>query len=160
MKYFYIISSLLALNLLAACSFGLSSSAEPTPVLRPTVALEAEPTSAEIKPIESQPTESTTLDTPVIAYNEIKEGQLTSSNQMDEWVFNAKAGERVNIVLSSQFDSYLELYAPDGEFVASNDDSGNNLSAALFDLQLKQNGPHTVVVRGYDGATGGYVLAL
>ena len=148
------------LSLLAACNFGLNSSAEPTPIPRPTVALETEPTATEIKPIESQPAEASTLDTPVIAYNEIKEGQLTSPDEVEEWVFNGQAGERVNIVLNSQFDSYLELYAPDGEFVASNDDSGENLSAALFDLQLKKSGPHTVLVRGYDGATGGYVLAL
>jgi hypothetical protein len=108
----------------------------------------------------SQPTVTPVLDRPVIAYNEIKEGQITSSNEIDEWVFNAKAGERVNVVLNSQFDSYLELYGPTGEFVSSNDDSGESLNAALVDLQLSQNGPHKIAVRGYDGATGGYVLAI
>ena len=160
MKRIYLISILLIYGLVSACSFGSNPGEGTGRSARPTVVVRAEPTPTDIKPIESQPTVAPVLDTPVIAYNEIKEGQITSPGEIDEWVFNAKAGERVSIVLNSQFDSYLELYGPTGEFNASNDDSGESLNAALVDLQLSQNGPHKITVRGYDGATGGYVLAI
>lgn len=146
-------------SLLFACNTTANSSA--TPTLRPTVALQPAPTEAAIKPIESQPGQSPSgLDMPVITYGEIKEGQLSGPNQIDEWVFNAQAGERVNIMLNSQFDNYLELYGPDNEFITSSDDTGDSLNAGLFDLQLTKSGPHTLRVRGHSGATGGYTLAL
>ncbi len=161
MKVFYVSLLILMLGLLSGCNLGSVSSAAPTATPRPTVALQApELTPTQIKPIESQPTATPILDAPVIAYNDIKEGQLTAPSVANEWVFNAKAGDRVNIILNSQFDSYLEVFAPNGEFIAANDDSGNTLNAALFDLQLKQSGPHTIVIHGFDGAIGGYALAL
>ncbi len=160
MKVTHILLLFLTINLIFGCNLGSNSSIAVTPASRPTVALQMEPTPTEIKPIESPPTATPVLDAPVIAYNEIKEGQLTAPGVADEWVFNAKAGERVNIVLNSQFDSYLELFSPDGEFIAGNDDNGNSLNAALFDLQLKQSGPHTLMIHGFDAATGEYALAL
>ncbi len=146
-------------TLLSGCALGATSAPqEPTP--RPTVALKPTPIPTEIKPIESQPTVAPVQDAPVMAYNDIKEGQLLTPGRPDDWVFNGQAGERVNIVLNSQFDSYLELFNPVGEFVASNDDNGDTLNAALFDLQLKSDGPHTIKVYGFDEATGNYALAL
>jgi hypothetical protein len=66
----------------------------------------------------------------------------------------------VSIVLNSQFDSYLELFSPDGELIASNDDSGDKLTAALFDMLLTRTGQHVIKIRGYDGETGPYAIAL
>jgi hypothetical protein len=160
MKIFHTILLILILGLVSGCSPGSVSSTAPASTPQPTAVLQPEPTSTEIKPIESQPTRTPVLDTPVIAYNEIKEGRLTTPSAVGEWVFNATAGERINIVLNSQFDTYLELLAPDGEFITSSDDSGNNLDAALLDLQLKQSGPHKIRIHGFDGATGEYALAL
>lgn len=162
MKNLKITLLLLAVSFLSGCSIWSTSSATPTPpppTPRPTVVLQPEATPT-IKPIESQPVETTAVDAPTIAYNQVKEGQIEAPSAVDEWVFNGQAGERVNIVVNSRFDSYLELYAPDGEFVTSNDDSGDSLNAALFDLQLKQTGSHTIVVRGYNQAVGAYALAL
>ncbi len=160
MKNLYLIIVLiLTITTVAACTLG-TTPAELSPTARPTLALQPAPTETQIKPIESQPTATPILDAPVIAYNDIKESQLTAPGIADEWVFNAKAGERVNIILNSQFDSYVELFNPDGEFVASNDDNGNHLNAALFELQLKKSGPHTIKVHGFDGAIGEYALAL
>jgi hypothetical protein len=114
----------------------------------------------DIKPIESQPSPAPAGDAPLIAYNEIKEGRLDSPARVDDWVFQAQAGERVNIVLNSQFDSYLELFGPEGNFIAGDDDSGSRLNSVLFEVQIHQSGPHTIKVRGYGGATGAYALAL
>jgi hypothetical protein len=63
-------------------------------------------------------------------------------------------------VLNSQFDNYLELFDPTGELIASNDDSGDNLNAALFDVLLNKTGQHVIKIRGYNGQTGPYAVAL
>ncbi len=115
------------------------------------------PTAEAVKPLEGQPPP---IDAPAIAYGEIKEGELTEPGTIDEWVFDASVGERVSIVLNSGFDSYLELLNAGGELVASNDDSGNSLAAALLDIQLNQTGPYIIRVRGHDDQTGSYALAL
>jgi len=152
---------LLVMGWLVACTPGQSTGLDgPEAAPRATVAMPV-PTETAIKPLQSQPAEQPiAADAPVVAYNEIKEGQLDSPQAIDEWVLQAKAGERVTIVLNSRFDSYLELFAPDGEFIASSDDTGNNLNAALFELQLTKSGPHKIVVRGFNGATGSYALAV
>lgn len=160
MRIFHTFLLILILGLVSGCSSDSGSATTSALTPQPTAIFLPEPTPTEIKPIESQPTRTPVLDTPVIAYNEIKEGQLTTPSVADEWVFNAQAGERINIVLNSQFDTYLELFAPDGDFITSSDDSGHNLDAALFDLQLKQSGPHKIRIHGFDGATGEYALAL
>jgi hypothetical protein len=137
-----------------ACTTGDTPPAElPNP--RPTLPPPVQPTEP-VKPL----TDQLSADAPVINYNDIKEGVIDEPGAADEWVFNAQAGERVNVVLNSQFDSYLELYNPDGELIASNDDSGDNLTAALFDVALNKTGPYGIIVRGYDGSMGNYALAL
>lgn len=149
---------ILAAILASACRSGQAQLPATLPL--PTATLIPEPTPTPVKPIESQPTEVPAIDAPTIVYNDIKEGQLEAPQATDDWVFTGQAGERINIVLNSEFDSYLELFAPDGEWIAGNDDNGNGLRAGLFDIPLRKSGPHTIRVRGYDGATGGYALAL
>lgn len=137
------------------------NTATPTPrpaLPNPVPTLPADPADEAVKPLQGQ--SPLPVDAPAIAYGEIKEGELSEPGAVDEWVFNANVGERVSIMLNSSFDSYLELLNASGELVASNDDSGNSLAAALLDVQLSQTGPHIVRVRGYDGQTGSYALAL
>jgi hypothetical protein len=162
MKNLYTALTLLIAAFLSACNAGsLPPVVTPTAPPHPTVVLQVEATPApEIKPIESQPTPAPAIDAPLIAYNEIKEGRLDEPAGVDEWVFKAQAGERVNIVLNSQFDSYLELFGPEGEFIASNDDNAGRLNSALFELPIHHSGPHLIKIRGYGGATGAYALAL
>jgi len=142
--------------LLSGCDLGSawSFSATATPVQPESPPLAQPP---EVQP---QATESPVIDTPLIAYNDVKEGQLETPAAVDEWGFEAQAGERVNVVLNSQFDSYLELYGPEGEFITASDDSSGNLNAALFEVQIRKTGRHTLAVRGYGGAMGGYTLTL
>jgi hypothetical protein len=95
-----------------------------------------------------------------IAYNEIGEGELDAQTPLQRWRFSGQAGEQVNIVLNSPFDSYLELYGPDGDLLAYNDDVANSLNAALLNVILRQNGSYVIVTRGYAGAVGSYALTL
>ncbi|GAB4422768.1 MAG: hypothetical protein Kow0031_00860 [Anaerolineae bacterium] len=147
------------LAILIAVSACNTATPTPRPALPNPIPTEPPaPAEEAVKPLQGQL--PLPVDAPTIAYGEIKEGELAEPGAVDEWVFNANVGERVSIMLNSGFDSYLELLNSSGELVASNDDSGNNLSAALLDVQLAQTGPHVIRVRGYDGQTGSYALAL
>lgn len=145
------------LIVVAACN---TATATPRPALpNPIPTQPSDPAAEEaVMPLQGQ--SPLAVDAPAIAYGEIKEGALAESNAVDEWVFNANVGERVSIMLNSSFDSYLELLNANGELVGSNDDSGNSLTAALLDVQLPKTGPYVIRVRGYDGQTGSYALAL
>ena len=115
---------------------------------------------AATEPIAPASSPTPQVELPTISYNEIKEGQLDGPAVSNEWTFQAQAGERINLVVNGQFDSYLELYGPDGELMASSDDSNNSLNAALFDVPIRRSGRHTVLVRGYNTDPGRYALAL
>jgi hypothetical protein len=158
MNYVICISLPLLITLLAACTPAESTSG-PAPISlpnpQPTAVSAGQPVDEAGKLQQGLP-----VDAPIIAYNEVKEGTLREAGVVDEWAFSAQAGDRVNVVLNSQFDSYLELYGPDGVLLASNDDRGNSLTSAIFDAQLKQTGPHIIAVRGYAGGTGNYALGL
>ncbi|MDX1521598.1 MAG: PPC domain-containing protein, partial [Anaerolineae bacterium] len=88
------------------------------------------------------------------------EGILEPSSNSQTWAFDALAGDRVNVVINGQFDSFLELYTPNGTLLASNDDNSTSLDASLFDIQIQQDGQHFIVVRGYIDAASTYALAL
>jgi hypothetical protein len=80
------------------------------------------------------------------------------------WLFDGKAGDFVTIsmdALAKDLDVYLEVYTPNGEQVATDDDSGGNSNAAIFELELTDTGPYRVVGRGYnDEQAGAYELTL
>ncbi len=80
------------------------------------------------------------------------------------WLFEGKPGDVVNIsitALDKDLDTYLELYAPNGEQVTTDDDSGGGSNAAILDFELLRAGPYRVVVRGYnDEEAGEYELVV
>ena len=149
----------LSVGLLSGCN-ALSGSniiATPLPATSPPARLIDVPTPS---PSAITPTPIPTAEYPLIAYGDITEGRLDAAHNNETWSFEAEAGERINLVVNSQFDSYIELYAPDGELLASNDDVAASLDAALFDVPVKRSGRHTIVIRGYNDTGGDYALAL
>jgi hypothetical protein len=80
------------------------------------------------------------------------------------WLFDGEAGDFVTIsmdALAKDLDVYLEVYAPNGELMATDDDSGGDSNAAIIELELTDTGPHRVVARGYnDEQAGAYELTL
>jgi hypothetical protein len=146
----------LVLVVVVGCATETSTPAPPPTLPPPKLTQPAPQPTETVMPLGNQPA----LDAPAIAFNELKEGTLADPDAVDNWVFSANAGERVSIVLNSQFDNYLELFDPTGELIASNDDSGDNLNAALFDVLLNKTGQHVIKIRGYNGQTGPYAVAL
>jgi hypothetical protein len=97
---------------------------------------------------------------------EIERGQTVSGDlepaARDRWTFTAEAGESVTIVMTSQvFDTYLELYGPDGSMLASNDDAGSTRRSEIARFSLTQTGSYRIIARGYSGShSGRYELTL
>jgi hypothetical protein len=80
------------------------------------------------------------------------------------WLFEGEAGDIVSIsvvAVNEDMDTYLELYAPDGEQVMADDDSGGDSNAAIREFELAHTGTYRVVARGYDEAQSGeYTITL
>ncbi len=157
MKQIFLFGLILVVMLMAACN---ATTPTPQPAL-PNPMPQQLPPPVTPAPAQNAPTATPTINADRrIAYNDIKEGAIDEPNAIDDWFFSADAGERVNIMLNSQFDGYLELYNPAGELIDSNDDSATNLNAALYEVQLTQTGTYRIVVRSYGGTLGRYELGL
>ncbi len=82
----------------------------------------------------------------------------------DWWEFDARGGEDVVVELrSTAFDTYLELYGPDGALIAQDDDGLGDGTNSEITAHLASGGRYRLVVRSYatkDDATGLYELAL
>jgi hypothetical protein len=106
---------------------------------------------------------------PAIGGGEINVGQsveaLLVSGQQDNWTLNGPWEEPLVISMAGSgpqpFDTYLEVYAPDGSSVAYDDDSGADYNSLVMGLTLAESGPYTIVARSYDDASGGpYMLEV
>jgi hypothetical protein len=80
------------------------------------------------------------------------------------WTFEGEEGQEVTITMDADdngFDTYLELYGPDGDFLTSNDDSRGSLNSQIEEFELPEDGTYTIVARSYsDFAGGDYELEL
>jgi hypothetical protein len=96
----------------------------------------------------------------------LEQGDLTRADGkfQDFWEFDARGGEDVIVELRSvAFDTYLELYAPDGTLVAQDDDGLGEGTNSEIMAHLARGGRYRLVVRAYsekEQATGLYELAL
>ena len=88
-----------------------------------------------------------------------KEGRLNQGKHQT-YEFRAEFNQFVTISLSSrQFDSYLELYDPNGRLIAENDNA--NGTNSQIRLNLPTTGVYTVVIKGTKNpARGNYTLAI
>jgi len=62
---------------------------------------------------------------------------------------------------SNQFDTYLELYGPDGQLLTANDDAGSTSRSEISNFILPVSGEYQIVARAFFGDVGGaYTLEL
>lgn len=96
-----------------------------------------------------------------LRYGDIVTNEITSVLG-DNWTFIGAEGDVVSIDLVGVGleDTYLELYDPDGYFLASDDDSGGGYDARIDGLSLPYSGTYTIVAQGYNGTMGTYELTL
>ncbi len=80
------------------------------------------------------------------------------------WLFEGQAGEIVSIstlALDEDLDTYMELFSPDGEQVATDDDGGEGSNAAISEFSLTHTGTYRVVARAYNEEQAGeYEITL
>jgi hypothetical protein len=89
-------------------------------------------------------------------------GQIATNDDKDYFAFYGRPGQRVSLYMAGydELDSYLMLIAPDGTVVATDDNNGANVDAAL-NVRLSQRGNYTVVASSAAGLTRGrYDLSL
>ncbi len=80
------------------------------------------------------------------------------------WLFEGIEGDVVTISMNSlegEMDTYLELFAPNGVRVRTDDDSGGDSDAEIAEFDLPLSGTYRVIARGYsDEDVGQYTITL
>jgi hypothetical protein len=98
-----------------------------------------------------------------LIYDQVASATLEPGGR-HHWLFEGEVGDVVSIsmvAVDGDMDTYLELFAPDGEWVMSDDDSGGDSNAAILEFELPLTGTYRVLARGYSNAdTGDYELSL
>ncbi|MCL4857889.1 MAG: S8 family serine peptidase, partial [Caldilineaceae bacterium] len=98
-----------------------------------------------------------------ILLNQTLSGSINPANDRDHYFFNGVAGQRVNIYMSrtsGNVDPYLELFDPNGNRVALNNNGGSGVNALISGYTLQQTGRYLILARGADAATGPYSLSI
>ena len=96
-----------------------------------------------------------------ISLNERVTGTLTETDSHVYYTFEGETGQVVTVTLeSNDFDAYLTLLRPDGDTIATDDDSAGNLNARIANFSLPESGTYTLVVSGSSGfSTGSFTLS-
>lgn len=89
-------------------------------------------------------------------------GQLSESDQNHIYTFDGVVGEYIQLELnrvSGTIDPVITIYDPEGIPMAIDDNSGGERNAILRNIQIINEGLHTIQVNG-DGFPGNYSLRL
>ena len=100
-----------------------------------------------------------------------EEGRLEDTDNYDDeedryydvYTFTGRAGQRIQIDMSSEFDTYLELGRLDGcdwEELQSDDDGSPDGTDSRIRYTLPEDGEYSIRATSYSDATGSYTLAL
>jgi hypothetical protein len=100
-------------------------------------------------------------DDDALAYGDSVVGFMTRDNG-DEWTFEGRAGDIITISMTAlALDSYLEVFDPNGDPIAEDDDGGRGLNALIEGLELELDGTYTILARTAGGmGRGEYTLIL
>ncbi len=98
-----------------------------------------------------------------LRYGEAVQGSLNPSASEQDWRFSGNAGDWILVDMRAigdgELDTFLTLLDPQGNALASDDDSGEGTNARLGPLKLPADGEYTILAGRYDGA-GAYLLTL
>ena len=87
----------------------------------------------------------------------------SNGRQYDDFRVSLSAGQRVRVAASrtegSSLDPYLEIFAPGGNRIAADDDSGGYPNART-EFAAGAAGTYVVRVRSFSSSTGGYDLIV
>jgi hypothetical protein len=98
-----------------------------------------------------------------LAYSDTVQATLEPGTR-HHWLFEGQEGDVVSISMAAvggDMDTYLELFAPDGVRVATDDDGGGGSNATIVVFELPLSGTYRIIARGHsDEDVGEYELAL
>jgi uncharacterized protein YdeI (BOF family) len=90
-----------------------------------------------------------------IASGETIIGTIGADSEAPQYTFTAQEGDTITVDLASDdFDPFVVLVSPEGNQVASDDDTGPGLYARLERLVVTEAGEYTIIVDGFRGPTG------
>jgi hypothetical protein len=99
----------------------------------------------------------------VLAYGETVTVTLAFGTR-HHWLFEGEESDVVTIsmiALDEGLDAYLELFAPDGVRVVTDDESGGGSNAEIREFELPLSGTYRIIARGFsDEDVGRYELTL
>ncbi|MFL2545797.1 MAG: pre-peptidase C-terminal domain-containing protein [Candidatus Rariloculaceae bacterium] len=108
-------------------------------------------------------------DVHTLALGQTTVGELSSGDLVlesggeyqDTYVFDGRAGQSVNVDMSSNdFDTYVALITPSGDFI-ENDDFDGSTSRSVVELNLSETGRYRVMATSYAAdETGEYRLTV
>ena len=96
-----------------------------------------------------------------LAMGESLAGYLGTPDDADDYVLLLTVGERVGVVADGEVgvDTHVEVFGPEGNFVAADDDGGHGLDAAVS-FEAETAGEYRVVVTGVSSKVGPYALRV
>ncbi|MBN1179963.1 MAG: pre-peptidase C-terminal domain-containing protein, partial [Anaerolineae bacterium] len=127
----------------------------PTATPRPLVEVPDTPT-----PVSDVP--ATVVQAGSLVYEQTVYGSL-NLNEEAHWTFYGNAGDTLNISLEETdgtMDTYVQLFGPNGDYLAVDDDTGDNYNALIQLFRLPESGTYTVVTRGFAYQSGSYALTV
>ncbi|MBW7883820.1 MAG: S8 family serine peptidase [Caldilineaceae bacterium] len=89
-------------------------------------------------------------------------GTFSPGTDRDHYFFNGASGNQLTLTLnrvSGTADPYLELYDPNGNRVALNNNGGTGSNALINGYTLQQTGRYLILARSANNGTGGYEVA-
>lgn len=97
-------------------------------------------------------------ETPLLTYIEGTREHLSTHVDRLVYTFEGSAGDIVDLRAGSgDFDPVLSLYAPEGTLIATDDDSGGQLSALIREQTLPDSGLYRMVVHSYRPGGAGHL---
>lgn len=95
-----------------------------------------------------------------ITANEPLEGELTASDGLAYYTFEANAGDVIDISVESDIDTNLIVRDPSGYQLASDDDSGKGDNPEISNLALSGAGTYTIIVGAPFSETGAFTIEV
>ena len=97
-----------------------------------------------------------------IADEETVSGELSENDQYHIYTFDGERGRYVQVALTrinGTIDPVMTVYNPDGNPIATDDNSAGERNAILRNIQIMQDGLHSIQVHG-DGFFGAYTMTM
>ena len=98
----------------------------------------------------------------MIAYGDRVSGEIDAAGEMATWRFSGSEGDVVALALepAGDFDAILDLQDSTGASILIGEERDYSFDAEYAIVSLPGDGEYSIVVKGFEGSTGSYELAV